>query len=240
VKRVYVVQARMTSTRLPGKVLMDLAGAPMLAQQLRRLKRCKTLDGLVVATTTNASDDPLCALAEREGAGVFRGSENDVLSRYVGAARQARADVVVRVTSDCPLIVPELCDEVVAALGGHDYASNVLERSYPRGLDCEALTRQALEKADERAASEAAREHVTYFLVRERPDLFKLKSVRDSRDNSDLRWTVDTPEDLAVARAMYDGLGLGARPASYQELLDYARKHPEIAALNSQVRQKRA
>src|SRR5438045_4192115 len=115
-KRVIIVQARMTSTRLPGKILMDIAGKPMLAQQIRRLKHCRCVDDIVIATTTNATDDPVVALAETEGVGWFRGSESDVLSRYMGAAREANANIIVRVTSDCPLIDPELTDQVITAL----------------------------------------------------------------------------------------------------------------------------
>ena len=112
-RRVIVVQARMTSTRLPGKVLMDVAGQPMLVQQLRRLKQCALVDDIVVATTTHATDDPVAELAHREQVGCFRGSEQDVLARYVGAAREAKADGVVRVTTDCPLIEPEIVGRVV-------------------------------------------------------------------------------------------------------------------------------
>src|SRR5688572_8897689 len=127
-KRVIIVQARMTSTRLPGKVLMDLAGRPMLARQIRRLKDCRCADDIVVATTTNATDDPVVALADAEGVRWFRGSEDDVLSRYVGAAREANADMIVRITADCPLIDAELTDQVIEELQSlsttYDYASN--------------------------------------------------------------------------------------------------------------------
>src|SRR6266849_2137746 len=116
IRRVIIVQARMTSTRLPGKVLMNLAGRPMLAQQIRRLKRCREADEIVIATTTNASDDPIITVAEREGVRWFRGSEHDVLSRYVGAAHEARAEVVARITADCPLIDPEQTDAVITAI----------------------------------------------------------------------------------------------------------------------------
>jgi len=134
-RTVAIVQARMTSTRLPGKVLADLAGRPMLEQQLRRLALARTVDEVMVATTDNATDDPVCALVERLGMAVFRGSEHDVLARFVGAARQGRADVVVRVTADCPLLDPALVDAVVMPMLANwrcDYASNVLERCYPR------------------------------------------------------------------------------------------------------------
>lgn len=232
----------MTSTRLPGKVLMDLGGRPMLAQQLRRLKRCRRADEIVVATTVNAVDDPILALAEAEGVRWFRGSEGDVLARTVGAAREAAADVVVRVTSDCPLIDPAQSDRVIAELEDHagacDYASNVHPRTFPRGLDTEALTRAALERMDGLAESTPAREHVTYFLHKERPDLFTARSVTDADDNSDLRWTVDTPEDLRLVRRIYDELPLGDGALPYAAILEYVRGKPELCALNEHVAQK--
>src|SRR5262249_34216934 len=121
-KRVIIVQARMTSTRLPGKVLMDLAGRPMLAQQLNRIKHCTAVDEIVVATTTNSTDEPIVELARQEGVAWFQGSEHDVLARFVGAARQTQADVVVRVTADCPLIDPHIIDTVIHELVSHPSA----------------------------------------------------------------------------------------------------------------------
>lgn len=235
-RRVVIVQARMTSTRLPGKTLMDLAGKPMLARQLERLERCRAADAIVVACTERKEDDPIAALAKAEGVACFRGSEDDVLSRYAGAAREAKADVIGRVTADCPLIDPEVVDRVLSAVDGVDYASNVLKRTYPRGLDAEALTREALERIDELARSKPAREHVTYFLLKEKPELFKTRSVEDDEDNSDLRWTVDTADDLKMVRTVYDGLG--GTFASYRDTLAYVRAHPEIAKLNAGVAQK--
>lgn len=237
-RRIIIVQARMTSTRLPGKVLMDLAGRSMLAQQLRRLKRCAA-DEIVIATTTNTTDDPVIELARREDVGWFRGSEHDVLSRFVGAARQARADLVVRVTADCPLIDPEVTDRVIAELADHhsecDYASNVEERSFPRGLDVEALFFDTLLRADRLGRSAAAREHVTVVIRAERPELFARRSVTDSRNGADLRWTVDTPEDLRLVRTLYEDLDLGTHTLSYGEILQHVRAHPELARMNAGI-----
>jgi spore coat polysaccharide biosynthesis protein SpsF len=240
VKRVIVVQARMTSTRLPGKVLLDLGGRSLLAQVLRRLARCRRADELVVATTINAPDDAVVKVAGVEGARWFRGEEHDVLSRYLGAVREARAELVVRVTADCPLIDPGEVDRVILALEsdapGADYAANVVERTFPRGLDAEALFRDVLERIGRLASSAAAREHVTQ-LVHDRRDLFLVRSVTDSRDNSDLRWTVDTPADLAMMRRLYEGLGLEGESLDYHDILAYVRRHPEISAMNAQVQQ---
>jgi spore coat polysaccharide biosynthesis protein SpsF len=232
----------MSSTRLPGKVLMDLAGRPLLEPQLERLERCARADDIVLAMTENPGDEPLVALAERRGLRWYRGSEHDVLSRYAGAAREADADLVVRVTSDCPLIDPDETDAVIAALEVRrttaDYASNRLEPHLPRGLDVEALWRDALERADRLATSRPAREHVTWFCYEERPDLFELHSGRRPVDAHDLRWTVDTADDLAMVRRLYDDLGLAERPVALADVIAYVRAHPEIAAINSHIEQK--
>ena len=230
--RVIILQARMTSSRLPGKVLMDLAGKPMLAQQLSRLKRCRAVDDIVVATTENAADDAIVAVARGEGVRWFRGSEHDVLARFVGAACEANADVVIRITADCPLIDPEQSDRVIETFCAHrrdaDYASNVVQRTFPVGLDTEALFRDTLERTHRLAQSPAAREHVTWLIHRECPALFRILSVTDNEDNSDLRWVVDVPEDLQMARRLYEALGLGEQPLAYREIVSFVRAHPEV------------
>jgi spore coat polysaccharide biosynthesis protein SpsF len=239
-RRVGIVQARMTSSRLPGKVLLSLGERPMLAQQLRRLKAARNLDELVVATTINATDDPVVQLARSEGVVWHRGDEHDVLARYLSAARASKAELIVRVTADCPLIDAEVTDLVVVAAcePACDYASNVIRRTYPRGLDVEAFHVDVLERMARMARSVPAREHVTYFLHRERPDLFVVRSVVDKEDHSDLRWTVDTEVDLALVRAIYDLAGLGQRQVPYAELVRLVRSHPELVAMNSNVVQK--
>jgi spore coat polysaccharide biosynthesis protein SpsF len=231
----------MTSTRLPGKVLMDVQGKPMLQQQIERLERCQNADEIVLAITTNADDDPIAALAGRLGIRVHRGSEDDVLDRYLGAARAARADVIVRVTSDCPLIDAHEVDVVIEALTSDvDYAANVFTRRLPRGLDAEALWRDALERSGRMATSKPAREHVTWFIREERPDLFVHRSVEPPYDAGDLRWTVDTPADLDLARTLYEQLDLGATHAPFPQILAHVRAHPELAAINAHVEQKRS
>ena len=228
---VAIVQARMTSSRFPGKVLAELAGAPMLAHELRRLAAARSLDEIVVATTRNTADDPVAALAGAEGVAVFRGDEHDVLGRYVDAAREARADVVVRITADCPLLDPGVVDRVVEALTENaDYAANVVERTFPQGLDCEALHFEVLGRVDALAESPAAREHVTWLINEERPDLFTRVSVVDEQDNSDLRWTVDEPADLELVRRLYDRFRLAERRLPYGELIRAVRSDPELAS----------
>lgn len=243
-RKVIIIQARMSSTRLPGKVLADLCGKPMLSRQIQRLREVVEAPEITVATSDRSVDDPVVELARGESVEIFRGSEEDVLSRFVGAAREMRADLVVRVTADCPLIDPGEVDRAVRALlnprARVDYASNVIQRTYPRGLDVEALFSDTLERLHRLAESPKSREHVTWFINRERPDLFQRASVVDSDDNSDLRWTVDTPQDLAAVRKIYEELDLGARVLPYRQVLAYVRAHPQLAALNADVPQKDA
>lgn len=220
---VAVVQARMTSTRLPGKVLMEVAGMPLVLHTLRRLAAARSVDSVVLATSDGPADDPLAALAAEEGVACHRGSEADVLRRFSDAARAAEADVVVRITGDCPLIDPDVVDRVVGELvddpAGCDYASNVLRRTFPKGLDTEVLWSDALERIDRLATSEAAREHVTWFAYRERPELFLLKSVEHHEDHSEVDWSVDTEEDLARISELAQPLRRGERPVPWTELL---------------------
>lgn len=235
---VAIVQARMGSSRLPGKVLADLAGDTMLARVVQRLRMTDEIDEIVVATSTHSADDAVVREASRIGAGVYRGSETDVLERYTGAARAFRASVVVRVTSDCPLLDPWVVDHVVTALARDvDYASNTHFRSYPRGLDVEAMHRDTLERIDRLGTSAAAREHVTAFVL-EQPTLFRTVQVRAARDASDLRWTVDTPEDLEMVRALYTALDLGRDVRPYEQLVDFIGHRPELARINAHVIQK--
>jgi spore coat polysaccharide biosynthesis protein SpsF len=234
-RTVAIVQARMGSSRLPGKVLADLAGATMLARVVERLRAARTIDDVVIATSILGGDDAVACEAERLGAGVHRGSEHDVLARFLGAAEEFSADAIVRVTADCPLLDGGVVDRVVGALGRDvDYASNTHERTYPRGLDVEALHRDTLERIARLGTSPAAREHVTAFVM-EQPQLFRVRQVRGERDDSDLRWTVDTPEDLAMVRGLYAALVM---PAPYDAVVAAVRARPELAAANAHVTQK--
>jgi spore coat polysaccharide biosynthesis protein SpsF len=208
----------------------------MLAWQLRRTVQCSAQE-IVLATTSNRADDPVVQLARQEGVSWFRGDEHDVLSRFVGAAQQARADVLVRLTADCPLIDPEVIDrvagELIAHRAGCDYASNVLERTYPRGLDVEAFCCDTLLRMDRLATSQAAREHVTVFCRSERPDLFLLRSVKDTQNNADLRWTVDTEDDLKLIRTLFERLQPADGLLGYRPIISYVRRHPELIQLNA-------
>lgn len=205
-----IIQARMGSTRLPGKVLVDIEGAPMLARVIERSRRARTIDRLVVATTTKSEDDPIAACGRELGVDVFRGNENDVLDRYYQAARHCGFDVVARITSDCPLVDPGLMDEVIQPLLDRtspiDYSANTLRRTFPKGLDVQACPIRTIERAWREARTSHEREHVFPY-VYEHPELFRFFSVSDSVDRSEMRWTVDTAEDLVFVRKVYRALG---------------------------------
>jgi len=213
----------------------------MLAQQLRRLEPCQSVDEIVIATTNNTNDDSIVTLTQSLGIRCFRGSEKDVLSRYIGAARECHADLIVRITSDCPLIdageVDRVINETVAHQTACDYVANNIDRTFPRGLDTEALFIDVLERMNRLAVSTPAREHVTHF-YRERPDLLRIRSIQDTENNADLRWTVDTPEDFAMIEAVYRELDLDHTIRPYRDILKFVRSHPEIIAMNAAIQQK--
>ena len=205
---VAIVQARMGSSRLPGKVLLDIAGAPMLWHVVQRARRATTLDRVLVATSTATADDAVATWCVTTGVECFRGSEPDVLDRYYQAATQAGADVVVRLTADCPLLDPAVIDRVVTCFltGSYDYVSNVAPPTFPDGLDTEVFYLAALQRAWQEAHKPSEREHVTPYL-RQHPEFFRLGNVTHSTDLSALRWTVDEPADLAFVRAVYSSEG---------------------------------
>jgi spore coat polysaccharide biosynthesis protein SpsF len=200
---VAIVQARMGSTRLPGKVLLDIAGRPMLTRVMQRLDLATRLDARVLATSHLPQDDPIAELCQREGLRCFRGEPHDLLDRYYRAALEQQAGVVVRVTADCPLIDPGLVDQTVQAFQQADPPvappTGWRRRTYPIGLDTEVCSMAALEQAWRQAAEPHQREHVMPFFY-ENPDRFRTLLLDHQEDLGDLRWTVDTPEDLAFVR----------------------------------------
>jgi spore coat polysaccharide biosynthesis protein SpsF (cytidylyltransferase family) len=204
---VAVVQARTGSTRFPGKVLADLCGRPMLAHVIERVARAHTVDRVVVATTEEPGDDAVVVLAAECGAAVTRGPVNDVLSRFVRAAADHEADVVVRITADCPLVDPAVVDRVVRARADRDveYASNVEPATYPDGYDVEVFTRACLDRLDREAVLPHEREHVT-ARVREHPQDYRTANVAWDRDLSSIRLTVDVPADLERVAAVLKAL----------------------------------
>jgi spore coat polysaccharide biosynthesis protein SpsF (cytidylyltransferase family) len=204
---VAIIQARTSSTRLPGKTLAPIAGQAAILFMCARVRRARSLEGLCVATSVDPSDDPLAAAVEGAGITLFRGSLDDVLERFAGAARACGAEQVVRLTGDCPLVDPDLVDRAVGLLAdGYDYASNTDPPSYPDGLDVEAMTMTALEEAAREATLGSDREHVTPF-IRNRPERFKAGRIEAGVDMSALRWTVDYPDDLDLVRRLADGVG---------------------------------
>ena len=230
---VAIVQARMGSRRLPGKVLADIAGAPMIDRVLARVRAARLVDAVWVATTDQPVDDPLAQHLAARGVPFSRGSEHDVLGRYQMAAAASGAGVVVRVTGDCPLIDPAVIDLVVGAVTTRtetvDYAANVLERSFPRGLDVEAFTEVALKRMDRLGITRAAREHVTLGPRVEHLGSFAVRSIRAAEDDSDLRWTVDTADDLEFVRTAFGVRGVADSSIPYWELVQWCRAHPEVA-----------
>lgn len=201
---VAILQARMTSSRLPGKVMRPILGMPMIGRQVERLNRCDSLDRLVVATSKDPSDDVLAAYCEGLGVRVFRGSLDDVLGRFAGAAVANGAAHVVRLTADCPLADPQVIDACVwrHIETGADYTSNTLERSYPDGLDVEVMTIDALRTMHREAKDPYEREHVTPFLYRH-PERFRIAQLAQAATLSDRRWTVDTAEDFEFVSRVY-------------------------------------
>lgn len=241
-KVVAVVQARLSSSRLPAKVLLDLAGKPALERCLRRVSRFRRVDEVVVATSGQPADDVIAAASRRLGYRVVRGSETDVLSRYVLAAKETDADVLVRCTSDCPLLDPVLSSQVIDRFlsGDADYAANTIDRRLPRGLDTEAFSVDALMRAEQLAAAREEREHVTLHMYRH-PAVYRLISVEvptHREDWSSLRWTLDTLDDYRFLYEVFDLLAERADIAGIEEVLALLAREPRLMLLNSHVVQK--
>lgn len=235
-----IVQARMGSTRLPGKVMKPLLGKPLLAHLLERLERVSQADQVVVATPEGVAEQFIVDLVERfPSVGLFRGSEHDVLARYHGAAHQFGGEVIVRVTSDCPLIDPNITGRCIEAFLADDldYVSTGLRRTFPRGLDTEVFSLEALGVAFHEAVDPPEREHVTPFLYH-RPERFRLFGVTAEEDRSDLRLTVDTPEDFELVRRIYETLYPEQPNFSFEDVLALLDKHPDWADINRHIEQK--
>jgi glutamate-1-semialdehyde 2,1-aminomutase/spore coat polysaccharide biosynthesis protein SpsF len=235
-RTVAIIQARFGSTRLPGKVLKSLGNGIVLDHAIQRCRAIPSVDAVVIATTDREEDGAIVAAAERAGALVHRGSAEDVLSRYAGAAKGADADVVLRVTSDCPLIDPDICDRLIRlhAEAGVDYVANNMPRLYPHGLDCEAFTRAALDRADRTATAPYDREHVTPWL-RRTADVTRASLIGPGWPAVQQRWTLDFPEDYDFFSALFPLLPQD-RIAGMDEVLGILAAHPEIVAINAHRR----
>jgi spore coat polysaccharide biosynthesis protein SpsF len=241
-KTIIIVQARMTSTRLPGKVLLPVLGKPLLEYQIERLQRVTLADEVVIATTVNPTDQPIVDLCDRLGTSVYRGDEADVLSRYYEAACTYGASVIVRVTSDCPLIDPQIIDTVIQHYLDHqpttDYVSNTLRRTLPRGMDTEVFSMQALTEAYQEATVQPDREHVTPF-IHQQPDRFTMTPVIYDDDQSQHRWTVDTPEDFALIQKILVALYHNCPKFTLADCLNLLKQNPEWRLINAHVEQKK-
>lgn len=229
-----IVQARIGSTRLPGKVLEPLGARSALIRCLDRCARITAADTVICAVPESPENDPVAREAHAAGYAVARGDEHDVLSRYAHAARACEARTVVRITSDCPFIDPDIVDQTVSLFreSGADYASNSLPAKFPHGLDCEVFSANRLFEADAKASTPAEREHVTVWIQRQ-PEFRRAGLIGPGGGIERLRWTLDLPEDLQVCQAMFAALGEDAATAGTAALVQLCRDRPDIPALNA-------
>lgn len=241
-KVLVIIQARMGSTRLPGKILKKVNGKPLLAYQLERVQQSKCIDKIVIATTIEQKDEPIVEFCEQYGVEYYRGSENDVLARYYEAAEQFGGDIIVRLTSDCPIIDPIVIDETIRYYIDHasefDYVSNTIERTYPRGLDTEVFSRDALEKSYKDATLERDREHVTAYIY-SNPEKFRIGSITNPQNLGHYRWTVDTTEDFQLVELILSSLYSENQLFYMSDVIDLLDQHPDWVQLNSHIEQKK-
>lgn len=208
---------------------------------INRLRRCKNIDTIVLATSELKNNDVIEKFSKENDIPIFRGSEEDVLSRYYYAAKQFNADIIVRLTGDCPLIDPKIVDKIVLSHinSSVDYTSNVVKRTFPRGLDVEVINFQTLKKTFEAASEKDQREHVTLYLL-ENPDIFKLKSIeaRGKIRRPDIRITVDTPEDLRFIRKIFSNLYKKNEIFYIEDVINLLNQKPELMEINKMIKQK--
>lgn len=240
-----IIQARMSSTRLPGKVLKELpyvSGISVLSQVIRRTRKSKRVSDIVVATTVESGDDEIVKLAEREEVLCHRGSRNNVLERYYEAAKKNHSDVILRITSDCPCLDYEVIDEVIDEhfKTNSDYTSNSLKRTFPRGFDAEVFNFSTLEKASRNATQNFEREHVTPYIYKTNPGVFRIHQVKASSElhAPDIRVTLDTAEDYALLCAVYDYLYGKNAFFSGKDVVGLFKEKPWLSLINQQVVQK--
>lgn len=240
-KTVAIIQARMGSTRLPGKVLKEVMDKPLLAYELERVKCAALIDDIVIATTNETIDDEIVRFCELHNINVYRGSEADVLERYYEAAVQFDADIVVRLTSDCPLIDPDVIDQVVQLYKDEqpiDYVSNTLKRTYPRGLDTEVFSFEVLEKAHNKAILERDREHVTAYMYSNK-DKFSFAYLENEEDYSHHRWTVDTEEDFDLVNRILQSIYPQNRLFTMNDVIELLNENYSWVKINAHIEQKK-
>lgn len=237
-----IIQARMGSTRLPGKILKPLAGKPMLLHVYERLQKSAYIHQTIIATTDLSVDDIVENFCALNNIKCFRGSSNDVLSRYYHAAHKYNCEVVIRITADCPLIDPIIIDKMILDFDNNfdkiDYLSNTLTRSFPRGLDTEIFTFDALARAFNNATSTFEREHVTPYIYNNK-DIFSLKNFMNDIDLSAYRWTVDTTEDFKLVEIIYNKLFEANSIFLLDDILELFRQNPSLFDINNNVEQKK-
>lgn len=236
------IQARMGSTRLPGKVLAPVLDKPLLSFLVERLLQSQEINEIVVLTSHHSRDNPIVTFCEENHLLYFRGSEEDVLDRYYQAALQRRPEGIVRITADCPLIDPEIVDQAIRVFRenypGIDYLSNSLESTFPRGLDVEVFSFQALEQAFQHAIQPEEREHVTVYLYRH-PKIFHLKNIAHTPSLAGYRWTVDTPEDFALVRLILEHLYPISPQFRLKDILQLLAQYPLWNQINAHIEQKK-
>lgn len=241
-KIVAIIQARMGSTRLPGKVMNNLCGKTVLAHVIERVKQSKLIDEIIIATTRSKNNDVIVSEAINNGAKIYRGSEEDVLSRYYEATVENNADIVVRITSDCPLIDPFVIDKIIEFYLNNSYelvtnaGMDLSQRTYPRGLDVEVFSSKVLEEAYEKATEKYQREHVTPYIYENSRNIYYYKN---DVDFSKYRWTLDTNEDFELIQAVYEELYKGKHDFYFKDILKLFNKKPELSEINRYVKQKR-
>jgi spore coat polysaccharide biosynthesis protein SpsF len=241
-KVVAIIQARTGSTRLPGKVLMDLCGKTVLGHVISRVKKSREIDEIVIATTNLEKDDAVVEEAKKYRVKYFRGSEDDVLSRYYLAGKKNCADIVVRITSDCPLIDPVIVDEIVEFYKENSYdlvtnaGTDLNQRTYPRGLDTEVFSYSVLEEAFNLATEKHQREHVTPYIYENSYNIFYYKNAIDY---SRYRWTLDTREDFELIKTIYHYLYKGEHNFFLQDIINLMTRYPELAKINAHIEQKK-
>ena len=243
-KTIAIIQARMGSTRLPGKVMKNLYDKTVLAHVVNRVKACDLVDEIVVATTELSDDDCIVEESQKLDIKWFRGSKNNVLERYYLAAKKYQADAIMRITSDCPLLDVEILNNLLSYFQEEsemgldiDYLSNTLRRSFPRGLDAEIFTYLALEKTYHSTTQDYEKEHVTPYIY-QHPDLFSLHNLSNDNDLSHHRWTLDTSEDYQLIKIIYDNLYNQNPLFGMDEILAFLEKNPEITEINANIKQK--
>lgn len=241
-KKIAIIQARMSSTRLPGKILKEICGIPMLQIQIERLKRCMLIDQIVIATTESQKDDVVIDLCNKLSISTFRGSESDVLSRYFKTATYYDSDVIIRFTSDCPLIDPKLVDDIIEFYCNHnehyDYVSNGIIQTYPRGMDTEVFNYSVLKSAFESSKEKYEKEHVTPFIY-DPKNGFKMYNFSSTINLNHYRLTVDTIEDFILVDKIFNSLykkrGYGF---TLEDIIEFLNSNPELLSINSSIQQK--